>query len=121
MRRAKTDRLGLIAFAGNAFLTCPLTLDDGAFGQSVEALDTHSISQGGTAIAEAIEFTCLRAKSFRAEAPRRHQEMRMVVAVISVPIWRMQGKVDGDAIPLYERTCQFPHGLEPLFMRELVR
>src|SRR5512135_3412093 len=27
MQRAKTDRLGLIAFAGNAFLQCPLTID----------------------------------------------------------------------------------------------
>jgi Ca-activated chloride channel family protein len=54
MRHAKTDRLGLIAFAGDAFLTCPLTLDDAAFGQSVDALDTHAISQGGTAVAEAI-------------------------------------------------------------------
>jgi Ca-activated chloride channel family protein len=55
MRRAKTDRLGLIAFAGTAFLECPLTLDDAAFSQSVNALDTRTISQGGTAIAEAID------------------------------------------------------------------
>ena len=55
MRRAKTDRLGLIAFAGSAFLECPLTLDDAAFGQSVDSLDTETISQGGTAINEAID------------------------------------------------------------------
>lgn len=55
MRRARTDRLGLIAFAGSAFLECPLTLDDAAFSQSVNALDTRTISQGGTAIAEAID------------------------------------------------------------------
>lgn len=55
MRRAKTDRLGLIAFAGTAFLECPLTLDDAAFSQSVNALDTRTISQGGTAIAGAID------------------------------------------------------------------
>src|SRR5262245_7266791 len=55
VRRAKTDRMGLIAFAGSAFFQCPLTLDDAAFSQSVDSLDTHSISQGGTAIAEAIE------------------------------------------------------------------
>jgi Ca-activated chloride channel homolog len=55
MRRAKSDRLGLIAFAGSAFLTCPLTLDDAAFGQSVESLNTQTISQGGTAVAEAID------------------------------------------------------------------
>jgi Ca-activated chloride channel family protein len=54
MRRAKTDRLGLVAFAGDAFLECPLTLDDGAFSQSVNSLDTKTISQGGTAVGEAI-------------------------------------------------------------------
>jgi len=55
VRRAKTDRLGLVAFAGAAFLQCPLTLDDAAFSQSVDSLDTRAISQGGTAIAEAID------------------------------------------------------------------
>ncbi|HZQ46592.1 MAG TPA: VWA domain-containing protein [Verrucomicrobiae bacterium] len=55
MRRAKTDRLGLVAFAGAAYLQCPLTLDDAAFSQSVDSLDTKTISQGGTAIAEAID------------------------------------------------------------------
>ncbi len=52
---AKTDRLGLVAFAGGAFLQCPLSLDDEAFRQSVESLDVNIIPQGGTAIAEAIQ------------------------------------------------------------------
>lgn len=55
MKQAKTDRLGLVAFAGSAFLQCPLTIDDTAFSQSVEALDVNTISQGGTAIADAIQ------------------------------------------------------------------
>jgi Ca-activated chloride channel homolog len=54
MQAAKADRLGLVAFAGDAFLECPLTIDDTAFQQSVQALDVNSIPQGGTAIAEAI-------------------------------------------------------------------
>lgn len=54
-RKAQSDRLGLIAFSGAAFLECPLTLDDAAFASSVQALDTKTISEGGTAIAEAIE------------------------------------------------------------------
>lgn len=54
MRLAKADRLGLVAFAGTAFLECPLTIDDSAFQQSVEALDVNTIPQGGTAVAEAI-------------------------------------------------------------------
>jgi Ca-activated chloride channel family protein len=55
MQRARADRLGLVAFAGSAFLQCPLTIDDAAFRQSVEALNVNIIPQGGTAIAEAIE------------------------------------------------------------------
>jgi Ca-activated chloride channel family protein len=54
-QRARTDRLGLIAFAGSAFLECPPTLDDAAFSASVNSLDTRTISQGGTAIAGGID------------------------------------------------------------------
>jgi len=54
MQTAKADRLGLVAFAGDAFLECPLTIDDTAFQQSVQALDVNSIPQGGTALASAI-------------------------------------------------------------------
>src|SRR5712672_461977 len=55
MQQAKSDRLALIAFAGGAFLQCPLTIDDSAFRQSVDTLDVNIIPQGGTAIAEAID------------------------------------------------------------------
>jgi Ca-activated chloride channel family protein len=54
MQSANADRLGLVAFAGQAFLECPLTVDDTAFEQSVQALDVNSVSQGGTGIANAI-------------------------------------------------------------------
>jgi Ca-activated chloride channel family protein len=55
MRLAKNDRLGLVAFAGGAFLQCPLSLDEEAFRQSVDFLDVNVIPQGGTALAEAIQ------------------------------------------------------------------
>ena len=45
----------MVAFAGSAFLQCPLTVDDAAFRQSVEALNVHIIPQGGTAISDAID------------------------------------------------------------------
>ncbi|HEY4417214.1 MAG TPA: VWA domain-containing protein [Verrucomicrobiae bacterium] len=57
MQKAKTDRIGLIAFAGDAFLECPLTIDNTAFQQSVQALDVNSIPQGGTDLAAAIRTT----------------------------------------------------------------
>ena len=55
MKLAKSDRLGLVAFAGSSFLQCPLTLDEEAFRQGVAALDVNIIPQGGTAIAETIQ------------------------------------------------------------------
>lgn len=55
MQQAKSDRLGLVTFAGSAFLQCPLTFDDAAFRQSVEMLDVNTIPQGGTALADAID------------------------------------------------------------------
>ena len=55
MQEAKSDRLGVVAFSGTAFLECPLTVDDGAFQESVDALSVNTISEGGTSLAEAIE------------------------------------------------------------------
>jgi Ca-activated chloride channel family protein len=48
------DGAGLIAFAGNAFLQCPITIDYDAFHESLQALDTTIIPRGGTDIASAI-------------------------------------------------------------------
>src|SRR5229473_554541 len=55
MRLAKNDRLGLVAFAGSSFLQSPLTLDEEAFRQGVDALDVGIIPQGGTALSDAME------------------------------------------------------------------
>ena len=55
MQEAKSDRWGVVAFSGAAFLECPLTADEGAFEQSVDALDVDTISEGGTSLSEAID------------------------------------------------------------------
>lgn len=52
----KGDRVGLIAFAGTAFLQAPLTLDKGAVLTSIQDLDTNTIPKGGTDIAAAIRM-----------------------------------------------------------------
>lgn len=49
------DRIGLIAFAGDAFLQCPLTLDYNAFIQTLDALNTDVINTQGTNLASAIK------------------------------------------------------------------
>jgi Ca-activated chloride channel family protein len=48
------DAVGLVAFAGDAFLVCPITLDYGAFHESLNAVDINTIPRGGTNIASAI-------------------------------------------------------------------
>ena len=48
------DRVGLIAFAGRAFLQAPLTIDYEAVMESINDLDTKTIPEGGTNISEAI-------------------------------------------------------------------
>lgn len=48
-------RVGLVAFAGQAFLQCPLTFDHTAFQDTVSALDDNTIPVAGTDIARALE------------------------------------------------------------------
>ena len=48
------DRVGLIAFAGRAFLQAPLTIDYEAALESINDLDTKTIPEGGTNISAAI-------------------------------------------------------------------
>ena len=50
------DRVGLIAFAGRAFLQAPLTIDYDAAIESVNDLDTKTIPEGGTNISAAISL-----------------------------------------------------------------
>ncbi|MBJ7258753.1 MAG: VWA domain-containing protein [Chthoniobacterales bacterium] len=49
-----SDRLGLVAFAGSAFLQAPLTLDHGAVLAALDELDTSVIPKGGTNLEAAI-------------------------------------------------------------------
>ena len=50
------DGVGLVAFAGEAFLQAPVTTDYDAFRETLDALDTHTIPVGGTDIAAAIRL-----------------------------------------------------------------
>src|SRR5256712_11179522 len=50
------DRVGLIAFAGRAFLQAPLTIDYEAEVESINDSDTKTIPEGGTNISEAINL-----------------------------------------------------------------
>ena len=52
--RLRGDRIGLIAFAGDAFVQCPLTLDYGAAKIFLDILSPDLIPTPGTAVGKAI-------------------------------------------------------------------
>ncbi len=54
VNRLEGERVGLIAFAGQAVVKCPLTADYDAFRRSLDELDPGSAPRGGTAIGDAI-------------------------------------------------------------------
>src|SRR5579863_2955023 len=54
INRLEGERVGLSAFAGQAVVKCPLTVDYDAFRRTLDELDTGSAPRGGTAIGDAI-------------------------------------------------------------------
>jgi Ca-activated chloride channel family protein len=54
VRRQSHGRLGLVAFAGSAFIQCPLTFDTGAFEESLLTLDEKTMPVPGTDIGRAL-------------------------------------------------------------------
>lgn len=55
IKKLKGDRIGLVAFAGDAFMMCPLTSDYGGLLLSLNDLDASIISRGGTNVGGALE------------------------------------------------------------------
>ncbi len=54
VRQLRGDRVGLVVFAGHAYLECPLTLDYAAFEMFLDIADQQLIGVQGTSLAEAI-------------------------------------------------------------------
>ena len=54
MDRLYGDRLGIIAFAGGAYVQCPLTVDINAAKQILDLIDVNSVPIPGTVIGDAI-------------------------------------------------------------------
>ena len=55
LKQLKGDRIGLVAFAGDAFLMCPLTADYDGFRMSLDELTSQTIPRGGTNVGAAIK------------------------------------------------------------------
>lgn len=64
VQQLRTERLGLIIFAGNAYLQTPLTDDYAAINIMLKSANTNMVSNQGTALSTAIELV---QESFEAE------------------------------------------------------
>ncbi|TDU67271.1 Ca-activated chloride channel family protein [Prosthecobacter fusiformis] len=65
----KTDRVGLIAFAGNAYLQAPLTTDHEAVVEAIQSLDFTSVPRGGSDLGKALK---LAMDTFEKNPARNH-------------------------------------------------
>ncbi len=65
----KGDRIGLVVFAGEAYVQCPLTMDYSAAKMFLSDIDYGSVPQPGTALGEAIR----RAAAAFVEKERKHK------------------------------------------------
>ena len=68
------DRVGLIAFAGEAFVQCPLTLDYGAAKMFLDIMSPDLIPTPGTAIGQAID----KAMASFVEGERKHKVLILI-------------------------------------------
>jgi len=119
VRNLKGDRVGLIAFAGQAFLQCPLTVDYSGFMLVLNNISVNTIPRGGTSIAEAITEAVRSYKGAETsdrililitdgentegdlqEAIKEAREERIVVSCIGI------GLKEGEPIPVLDEKGQ---------------
>lgn len=74
INKLEGDRIGIVTFAGDAFLLCPLTTDYGAALMLLDAVDTKIIPEQGTSIGRALEVAH---KAF-VEKERKHKVLLLI-------------------------------------------
>jgi len=125
------DRAGLVAFAGEAFIQCPLTLDYDGFLVTLQDISVDAIPRGGTSITagikEAIGAFVKKEKKYRVlviitdgeehegdalSTAREAKEQNIKIFCIGV------GSVDGSPVPLRDKDG-YKVFLEDEFGREV--
>lgn len=67
VEKRPNDRIGLVAFAGKAYIACPLTIDHDFLGQNVDRLKLHMI-EDGTAIGSGLSAAVNRLRDLKAKS-----------------------------------------------------
>ncbi len=74
VQRLTGDRIGLVAFAGEAFVQCPLTLDYAAADMLLDVMDQNSVSVQGTSLSSAIKA----AQSAFSQEEKKHKVLLLL-------------------------------------------
>jgi Ca-activated chloride channel family protein len=77
LRELRGDRIGLVVFAGRAYVLSPLTVDHAALRLFVDALDPEIVSQGGSSLASALTQA---ADLARGEQPERGERAIVLIS-----------------------------------------
>jgi Ca-activated chloride channel family protein len=67
IEKRPNDRIGLVAFAGKAYIACPLTLDHDFLDQNIDRLRLHMIEEG-TAIGSGLSAAVNRLRDLKAKS-----------------------------------------------------
>lgn len=85
VERLGDDRVGLVIFAGDSFLQCPMTLDKAALKLFLDIVSTNSIEAQGTNFGAAINeaLKAFRGSERTADSPEKVQSRNQVIVLIS--------------------------------------
>src|SRR3990167_6914452 len=119
------DRFGLVLFASDAFVQCPLTRDCSAFNMFLDQVDTETVSGGSTSLASALKVCMEQSKkdnnhnkiivvftdgedfssdllNVKKQLSPEHAKEKRVEGVFAVGV----GTAEGAKIPLYDSYGQ---------------
>ncbi len=85
VERLGGDRVGLVVFAGDSFLQCPMTLDKAALKLFLDIASTNSIEAQGTNFSAAINeaLKAFRGSERAADSPEKVQSRNQIIVLIS--------------------------------------
>ena len=115
VQRGGRGRVGIVAFAGQAFLQCPLTYDYTAFREALITIDERTIPIPGTDIGRALQ------EAFRAS--ERNERQKLMVLVTDGEDLEKSGisvaqKVFNDGVVVYTIGVGTPAGSEIQMINE---
>lgn len=109
-------RVGLVAFAGQAFLQCPLTFDHQAFQDSLAVIDERTIPVGGTDIGRALD------EGFRAMEKGSRRKLLIIVTDgedLEKGAVKMAEKLEKEGVVVFALGVGTPAGSEITLINEL--